>query len=296
MTDRSDRATSAVDKSVLRVAYTAVFTGLLATLDSTIVVVSLDDISRDLHSSLSAAQWVVTGYLLTLALSLPISGWLVDRVGVRRSFLVAVSAFAVASAACALAPSLTVLIALRVVQGLVGGLLVPMGQVIVTQVTPDDQLGRVMSLVGAPAALGPVLGPVAGGLVTTFGSWRWVFLINIPIAAVAFIQGARRLPHASQGEAPHDTQVNRDAQVNRLDVVGLLLLGPGLALLVYAMTTLGGSPGGDAGSSRPALGVNLGWGCAAAGLVLLGLFAWWARRRPPNGPRAALVGGVKSSV
>lgn len=113
------------------------------------------------------------------------------------------TAFAVTSGVRAAAPTLPVLVRQRVLQGLAGGLLVPMGQVIVTKVTPDEQLGRVVSLVGAPAALGPVLGPVLGpilgGIVTSVGSWRWVFLINLPIAAIALVQGARRLPHNRPG-------------------------------------------------------------------------------------------------
>ncbi len=279
-------AGSPVDTNVLRVAYTAVFTGLLATMDSTVVVVALGSISDELKAPLPAAQWVVTGYLLALALSLPVSGWLVDRIGARRSFLVAVTAFAVTSVVCAAAPTLPVLVGLRVAQGLAGGLLVPMGQVIVTKVTPDEQLGRVMSLVGAPAALGPVLGPVLGGFVTSIGSWRWVFLINLPIAAAALVQGVRRLPHdrpgtgsTRQGDAQGATG---SGTRERLDVVGLVLVGPSLALLVYAMTSV----------SQPAAGGSSGalrWVLAAVGILLLAAFVGWSLHRPSSGPSAALV-------
>ena len=276
---------ASIDKGVLRVAWTAVFTGLLATMHSTVVVVALGKISDELEAPLSAAQWVVTGYLLALALSLPVSGWLVDRIGVRRSFLVAVAAFAVTSVVCAATPTLPVLVGLRVLQGLAGGLLVPMGQVIVTSVTPDEQLGRVMSLVGAPAALGPVLGPVLGGLVTSVGSWRWVFLVNVPIAAVALLQGARRLPRDGPGRAAtgrEDRRAGPAASRERLDVVGLVLLGPALALLVYAMTSLSQpQAAGTSGTAR--------WVLAGTGIVLLAVFTAWSLHRPGSGPRAGLV-------
>ena len=281
-----------VDPGVLRVAYVAVFTGLLATLDSTIVAVALATISRELGASVGSGQWVVTGYLLALALSLPISGWLVERAGARTVFLVAVGAFALTSAACAAAPSLPALVVLRVAQGVAGGLLVPLGQIIVTRAAPDAQLGRVMALVGAPAALGPVVGPVIGGLITSAASWRWVFLVNLPVAAIALAVGARRLPHDRPGGDRRAPSRGPDAarpQVARLDVVGLALLGPGLALVVYALSTLGA---GGAGSGAPGGGApsaGLGLGAAAAGIAALAAFTAWSLRRPARGPRAGLV-------
>ena len=278
-----DHARQPVDRDVLRVAYVAVFTGLLATLDSTIVSVALNSISRDLHASLSTAQWAATGYLLALALSLPISGWLVDRIGIRRTFLIAVVGFATASAACAAAPTIGLLTALRVLQGLAGGLLVPLGQIIVTHAASDDQLGRVMSLVGAPAALGPVLGPVIGGLITSLTSWRWVFLINVPIASVALVLGARRLPHPRTDDEPgRRREPGCQRTAGRLDVVGLLLLSPALALLIYALSTLSGETGSSANTTTRL-------GATTLGAILVVAFTAWSLNRPATGPRAALV-------
>ncbi|MEJ5945632.1 DHA2 family efflux MFS transporter permease subunit [Pseudokineococcus basanitobsidens] len=281
-----------VAPQVLRVARVAIFTGLLATLDSTVVAVALATIGRDLGAGLGSAQWVVTGYLLALAVSLPVSGWLVERVGERRVFLLAVGTFALTSVACAAAWSLPVLVVLRVAQGVAGGLLVPLGQVIVTRVTPDAQLGRVMSLVGAPAALGPVLGPVLGGVITSAASWRWVFLVNVPVAVVALVVGARRLPREDPDRhrrPPSRRSPEQPVEAERLDVVGLALLSPGLALTTYALSTLGStsSAGADPGGSTTSPGLRVA--VAAAGLAALAAFAVWSLHRPRRGPRAALV-------
>ena len=245
---------SQLDPSVMRIAYVAVFTGLLATIDSTVVTVSLNTISHDFHATVASAQWVITGYLLALALALPLSGWLVERFGSRRIFLFSIAAFALASLACAAAPTLGVLIGFRIIQGLIGGLLIPLGQVVVTQVTPDKQLGRVMSLVGVPASLGPVIGPVLGGLITDLTSWRWIFVINLPLAAIGYLLAARRLPR------------DQDHTPSRLDVIGLLLLAPGLAVSVFAFT------------EYPRTASDQRWELIAAGIAGIALLAAFAVR------------------
>lgn len=263
----------AESRNALRIAVVGVFAGLMATLDATVVSVALRTITRDLGTSLPVAQWVMTGYLLALAVTLPLSAWLVNRLGLRRTFFIAVGAFAFTSVAAAIAPTIGWLIATRILQGGAGGLLVPLGQIIVTRVTPDEQLGRVMGVVGAPASLGPVLGPVLGSAVLTIASWQWVFLINLPIAGIALLFGARRLPTEPAAAG--------DSEREQLDVVGLLLLGTGLALGLYLLATI----------SRQAaplpLPVTIGIGAICVGL--LASFGAWSLHRPRSGPNAALV-------
>lgn len=236
-----------------RLALVIVFGAFLSGLDASIVAVGLDTIARDLDADLATAQWVANGYLLALGVSLPACGWLGRRVGVGRLWLGALAAFTVASGLCALAGDVGWLIALRVLQGLAAGLLIPAGQTILGQAVGPGRLGRVMSILGVAVTTAPALGPIVGGLVVTGASWPWLFLVNLPVGVVGLALGLRYVPRGTSAVgAP-------------LDVVGLVLLSAGLPALVYGLTLWSA---GDAASP--------GW--AVGGALALAGYARHARR------------------
>ena len=236
-----------------RVAIVVILGAIMSVLDTTIVNVALHDLSIDLHSSLSGIQWVVTGYLLSLAAVIPVTGWAVRRYSARRLYLIALVVFTVGSALCALAANSGELIAFRVLQGVGGGMLTPIGQMILVKAAGPRNLPKVMSLIGIPIVLAPVFGPTLGGLLLQSVGWQWIFMINVPVGALALTLAWRLLPHDSAGTD----------QAGRLDVVGLGLAAAGVVGLTYGLSE--SATAGTLVSSSvlvPALG----------GLALLGLF------------------------
>ncbi|MFD0273144.1 MDR family MFS transporter [Kitasatospora sp. NPDC127111] len=227
---------------------------VLAQLDATIVSVGIDPVARDLHSSVAAVQWVSIGYLLAISLAMPLSGWAAGRFGARRTWLVSVALFVAGSALCGLAWSTGSLIAFRVLQGIGGGMIQPLGQTIMVQAAGPSRIGRVMGTLMLPISLAPVLGPVLGGLVLEHLDWRWMFLLNVPVGLVTLLLAALTVP--ADAERPHPRP--------RLDVTGLALLSPGLSALVYGLATIGGDAGSGSGVAV-ALGsaLLLGYGAHA---------------------------------
>src|SRR5580692_2824340 len=169
---------------VWKVVCVAAIGSFMAQLDATVVNVSLASLAADLNVSLSAIQWVTSGYLLALALMLPLSGWLVDRIGAKALYLWCFTAFTVSSALCGLAWSANALIAFRVLQGMSGGLLAPMVQMMIARAA-GKHMARMMGYAVVPILLAPLLGPVIAGAILQFASWRWLFLINLPVGALA---------------------------------------------------------------------------------------------------------------
>jgi EmrB/QacA subfamily drug resistance transporter len=224
-------------------------------LDSTIVNVALDHLAVSFGSRLGTIQWVATAYLLAVAAVIPVSGWAVERFGARRVLLTALALFVTASALCATAWSAGSLIAFRVLQGLGGGLVMPVGMTILARAAGPERMGRVMSVVGIPMLLAPVAGPVLGGALIDAGSWRWIFLVNLPLGAATLALAARVLPRS------------RPAGAARLDLVGLALLSPGLTALAGGLSARAG-------------GVAIHAVLVAAGLALIGGFAVHALRAP----------------
>src|SRR6476660_2764638 len=156
----------------------------MSLLDSSIVNVALPGIIRDFHSTVARGQFVVTVYLLALAVVIPVSGFLSERVGMKRLYMLLLFAFAASSALCAVAGSMNQLIVFRALQGLGGGMLQPVGMAIVfTMITPLER-GRFMAMLGLPILLAPILGPTVGGYLTQYASWRAIFLINVPIGII----------------------------------------------------------------------------------------------------------------
>jgi EmrB/QacA subfamily drug resistance transporter len=247
-----------LDRALWRLASVVVLGTIMSILDTTIVNVAIETLGRELHSSLSSIQWVATGYLLALATVIPLTGWAMERFGAKRAWMTSVALFLAGSALCGLAWSSTSLIAFRVLQGFGGGMIMPIGQAILAQAAGPQRMGRVMSVIGVPTLLGPILGPVIGGLIVDNVSWRWIFFVNVPVGIVALGLAARVLPG-----------VEARGQRMPLDVRGLLLLSPGLAALVYGLSEVGIQ--GGFGSVNVIAGL-------VVGAVLLTLFVLHALR------------------
>lgn len=220
--------TETFDPALRKLSLVVALGAIMTVLDSTIVNVAVHVLGRDLHASLSTIQWVITGYLLALSMTIPLTGWATERFGGRTLWLTALGLFIGGSVLCGLAWSAVSLIAFRVLQGIGGGLLMPVGQTMLARAAGPNRLGRVMAVVSIPAMLAPALGPVLGGALLDQLSWRWMFYLNVPVCALALILAIRLLP--ADGERPADS---------RLDTRGLALLSPGLALLVYGLAQVG---------------------------------------------------------
>ncbi|MEA2168153.1 MAG: hypothetical protein QOF76_1453, partial [Solirubrobacteraceae bacterium] len=164
------------------VAVVVVIGVIMSILDTTIVNVALRTLSRELHASLDTVQWVATGYLLALATVIPLAGWASERFGSKAVWMWSVALFGLGSILCGLAWSAGSLIFFRVLQGFGGGMIMPVGMSVLTQTAGPQRVGRVMSVIGVPMLLGPILGPVIGGLIVDNASWRWIFYVNVPIA------------------------------------------------------------------------------------------------------------------
>ncbi|MFJ9406362.1 DHA2 family efflux MFS transporter permease subunit [Streptomyces sp. NPDC101393] len=213
------------ERGVAALASVVVLGSLMTVLDMTIVNVALNRLSEDFHAPLAAIQWVVTGYTLALAAVIPLTAWAIGRFGTKRLYLLAIGGFAVGSLLAGLAWNTESLVAFRVVQGLAGGVVQPVGMTILIRASDPAHRGRIMSVLGIPVLVGPLVGPVLGGYLVDAASWRWVFLINIPVGLIAFVLGTRFF----RRDTPQPTR--------RLDLPGLLALSPGLALLLYGLSS-----------------------------------------------------------
>jgi EmrB/QacA subfamily drug resistance transporter len=249
---------SGLDRGTWIVAGVVILGAIMSILDTTIVNVALDALARDLEAPLDTIQWVSTGYLLSLAIIIPLAGWMSERFGSKRVWLVSVALFGLGSALCGLAVSAGMLIAFRVLQGLGGGLIMPVGMSILAQTAGPKHIGRVMSLLGVPMLMGPVLGPVLGGFIVDTVSWRWIFYVNLPIVVAALVLGARLLP----------PEIGR-ADAGRLDWAGVALLSPGLAAIVFGLSET---------ESHGGLDAPIAFGPILAGALLVGLFVRHATR------------------
>jgi EmrB/QacA subfamily drug resistance transporter len=215
-----------IEPHVLRVAIVIILGAIMSVLDTTIINVALHDLSGDLHASLGQIQWVITGYLLSLAAVIPVTGWAVRRYSARRLYLIALVVFTLGSGLCALATNSAELIAFRVLQGVGGGMLTPIGQMILVKAAGPRNLPKVMSLIGVPIVLAPVFGPTIGGLLLQSVGWQWIFLVNVPVGALALTLALRLLPHDRAGTD----------EAGRLDLIGLLLAATGVVGLTYGLS------------------------------------------------------------
>jgi EmrB/QacA subfamily drug resistance transporter len=257
-TEPSSEASGALTGELLRVILIASFGSLLLNLASSTINVALDQLMAQFRAPLSTVQWIVTGYLLALALVLPSFRWAVERLGSRRLYVACLLAFTATSALCALAWSVESLVAFRVLQGAVGGLLAPLTQALAAQLAGPKRMGRAIGIMSVPILVAPLFGPVVGGLLIQRLSWRWLFLSNAPLGLVGAWLAHRRLP-------PGTTSAR-----TRLDLVGLALLSPGIGLFTYAVSSLGRAHALSPGVLLP----------LAPGSALIALFILDARRRP----------------
>ncbi|MEU6378491.1 MDR family MFS transporter [Streptomyces sp. NPDC046909] len=210
--------------SVYKLAGILVLGAMAPLLDSTIVSIAIHTLGHDLDASTTAVQWVSTAYLLALAAVVPVSGWAVERYGARRVWLGSLSLFLTGSMLCGLAWNIGSLVVFRIVQGVGGGIMLPVLQTLVMRAADGRNLGRLMAVITLPALIGPILGPVLGGLIVGHLSWRWIFYVNLPLCLLALALARRGIPRDGPGPA------------HRLDTTGLLLLSPGLAALVYGLS------------------------------------------------------------
>jgi EmrB/QacA subfamily drug resistance transporter len=246
-----------IEPYVWKVAGVVILGMIMSILDTTIVNVALRTLGHDLHSSISQIQWVVTGYLLSLAAVIPVTGWAARRFGAKRVYMVSLVLFTAGSALCAVAASTTSLVLFRVLQGIGGGMIMPVGQLIMAQVAGPQRMGRVMGIVSMPAMLAPILGPVIGGAILAHLHWSWIFLVNLPVGVVAFALAWRTIPETESGAAA------------RLDVVGLALLSTASSALVYGLSQLG---------TNASLTAPIVVWPTLAGVLMAGAFCWHALR------------------
>ncbi len=226
-----DPTSDKLDASVLKVAGVVVLGAIMSILDITVVTIALPTFQNTFHTSYAIAAWSMTGYTLALATVIPLTGWAADRFGTKRLYMMALTFFVLGSLLCSTAWNIESLIAFRVIQGLGGGMLMPLGMTIMTHAAGPQRIGRVMAVLGVPMLLGPILGPILGGWlidVHWFGmaGWHWIFLINVPIGALALVLSF--VVFAPDRPEPSET----------FDFVGMLLASPGLALFLFGVSSI----------------------------------------------------------
>ena len=237
-------------------------------LDGTVIAPAAPLIAVDLGVRAVDVNIAISGYLVTVAVLIPISGWAADRFGVRRVFTAAIAAFTVASAGCALAPDLAVLTATRVLQGVGGALMVPVGRLAVLRATPKADLIRAIAYLTWPALLAPVLAPAVGGVLAEYASWRWIFVINVPLGLAGLVLARRLVPNLRADGAPS------------LDRLGFVLTALGVGALMVAVENVGAA----------AVDVPLVVGGAlAAAALLTGAVVHLMRAAGRAGPAAPLL-------
>jgi EmrB/QacA subfamily drug resistance transporter len=220
-------------------------------MDSTVLSTSLPAIAADLATDPIALKLALTTYLLSLAVFIPVSGWVADRFGARYTFMTAIAVFLLGSIGCAASGSLGALVAARFVQGMGGAMMVPVGRLVLLRSVPKHDLVQALSWLTIPALVGPMVGPPLGGFITTYFDWRWIFLINLPIGALGIALAARFIPNLRE-------------EVVALDWLGFVLAGGGLGAAVLGLSTLGG----HLFPARVALGALLLGAAALVGYVV----------------------------
>jgi len=251
---------NALDRETLIVAGVVMIGAVMSILDTTIVNVAIDRLSIDFNASLTTIQWVITGYTLALAAVIPATGWAADRFGTKRIYLISLVLFMLGSALCAAAWSAGSLIAFRVLQGIGGGMIMPAVMTITTKKAGPHRMGRIMGILGVPMLIAPIIGPILGGWLVDDVSWRWIFLINVPIGVLGVILAQIVL----EKDTPEPSQ--------RLDWLGMVLLSPGLTLFIFGL----------AESASGGFGQFKSWAPLVVGLALIATFFAHSWRKGGN--------------
>lgn len=225
-------------------------------MDSTVIATSLPTIAVDLQTSPVALKLALTAYLVSLAVFIPISGWMADHFGAKAVFRAAIAVFIVGSIACAVSNSLPAFVVSRFLQGIGGAMMTPVGRLVLVRATPKSELVAAMSWLTVPALLGPLVGPPVGGFITTYFSWHWIFLINVPIGLIGIWLAKRFLPETEAAPTPP------------LDFIGFVLSGLAASGIVFGLSVV----------SLPALPPIAGFLTVAVGLVSAVLYLLHARR------------------
>jgi EmrB/QacA subfamily drug resistance transporter len=234
----------------------------MSILDITVVNVALPKFQTEFAGggeplAYSTVAWTVTAYTLSLATVIPLTGWAADRFGTKRLYMMALALFTAGSTLCATAGSIEQLIGYRALQGLGGGMLMPLGMTIMTRAAGPQRMGRLMAVLGIPMLLGPIGGPILGGWLIDHHSWHWIFLINLPIGLVALVYAWFALP----SDAPHPSET--------FDWFGMLMLSPGLAAFLYGVSSIPG----EGTFFAPKVGIP-----ATVGLVMIIAFVLYSFR------------------
>ncbi|MGX9572544.1 MFS transporter [Mesorhizobium sp. f-mel] len=224
-------------------------------MDSTVIATSLPAIATDLQTSPVALKLALTAYLVSLAVFIPISGWMADRFGAKNVFRAAIAVFIVGSVACAVSNSLPAFVMSRFLQGIGGAMMTPVGRLVLVRATPKSELVAAMSWLSIPALVGPLVGPPVGGFITTYCSWHWIFLINVPIGLIGIWLATRFLPETESAQTP-------------LDFIGFVLSGLAASGIVFGLSVV----------SLPALPPIAGFLTVAVGLASAVLYLLHARR------------------
>jgi EmrB/QacA subfamily drug resistance transporter len=239
-----------ITPDIWRVAIVVILGMFMSALDTTVVNVALISLGHDLHTQIDSVQWVVTAYLLALAAVIPVSGWAASRYGAKRLFIISTIMFTVGSLLCGTASSLTMLVFFRVLQGVGGGLIAPLGMMILIKKAGPAKLARVMSAISVPIIMAPILGPTLGGILLDDAGWRWIFFINIPIGIIAVIAAVRLLPR------------DEPEQVGPLDLPGFVLIAAGLVGITYGLSAVGST----------SISATKVWGPLIGGVCLIAAF------------------------
>ncbi|MRH92236.1 DHA2 family efflux MFS transporter permease subunit [Nocardia sp. SYP-A9097] len=233
-----DSADDKLDAGVLKIAGVVVLGAIMSILDVTVVTVAIPTFQQTFDTTYAIAAWTMTGYTLALATVIPLTGWAADRFGTKRLYMAALVFFVLGSILCSTAWNIESLIAFRVIQGLGGGMLMPLGMTIMTHAAGPQRIGRVMAVLGVPMLLGPIMGPILGGWLIDSFSWHWIFLINLPIGIIALTLAFVVFPQ----DRPEPSQ--------SFDFIGMLLASPGLALFLFGVSSI---PGEGTVASRKVL-------------------------------------------
>ncbi|WP_096291382.1 DHA2 family efflux MFS transporter permease subunit [Mycobacterium ahvazicum] len=215
-----------LDAKLMRVVFICGLAAVMAVLDSTVVAVAQGTFVTQFNSTQAVVSWTVAAYMLAFATVIPVTGWAADRFGTKRLFIGSVLVFMLGSLLCAISPTIMLLIVFRVVQGIGGGMLMPLSFVILTHEAGPKRVGRLMAIGGIPILLGPIGGPILGGWLVGAYGWQWIFLINLPIGLLAIVLAAITFPK------------DRPAPAERLDIVSVLLLPPGVTLFLAGVSSI----------------------------------------------------------